>query len=306
MIIDIIGPGAIGRLVALALPDHCVVRLRHPRWHQPEPAELSDDTGRSRNVTALPLTDPASISAAIVTTKAAQAVPAVKAVLPAMASHSELLLLHNGLGPQDDIARLLEARSDIGLRVGVTAQGAVRVGPDPLAAGWRLSLRHTGNGPTSLGPWTDQCTLTELGQTLLDSDLRATWLNSSLAVRQQVWTKLIVNCAINPLTAVLQVRNGELLSADAEAQWRPVVAEATAVAQGEGLDLNPNDMIDQTRQVMRQTRHNESSMYQDVRNHRPTEVAFILDPVIRHADQHGIPVPALRELRRRLAKVTQE
>lgn len=300
MIVDIIGPGAIGLHLALALPATTQVRLRHPAWQAQSEQWLGDDQGRSRHVQCLALTDPAPVSAAVVTTKSGQVIPALVDLNAALTTSAEVLLLHNGMGPQDEAARVLSGDTGLSLLVGVTSEGAVREPHDR----WRI--RHTGQGPTWIGPWTNDQEPGPLGRCLMASGLAAGWLSSARDMRQRVWEKLIINCAINPLTALYDIPNGDLRSDQYTARWQAIVAEATRVAQADGLPLSINAMQQRVQSVLDGTARNFSSMHQDIAHGRPTEAPWILGSVIKRAITHQLAVPELQTLYDAIAKIDRQ
>ncbi|TGG95002.1 2-dehydropantoate 2-reductase [Natronospirillum operosum] len=291
MQIDIIGPGAIGLHCALSLPDDCLVRLRHPAGRG-EQLTLSDDTGRCRDCNLLALNDPAPITAAIVTTKAGQVAAAVQACLPLLSAQAEVLLLHNGLGPQDEVAGWLGPQQH--LYAGITTEGALRLE--------RGRIRHTGRGQTRVGPWREPLPPGPLIQALRRSTLQAQWLPTPAAVRTALWQKLIINCAINPLTALHDLPNGGLAEPELRQQWVGLVQLGVRIAVAEGMALDAGDMIRQVEAVIRATARNYSSMHQDLHHGRSTEVNAILGPLIERGLYHGIDTDSLRALQDRLAK----
>lgn len=292
MPIDIIGPGAIGLHVALSLDPSTPVRLRHPNAKAGQTDTIEDDRGRRRQVEwhGFSARSP-RIQQAIVTTKAYQVVDALTAMLPCLSDPSEVLLLHNGLGPQEQAACLLPTGAR--LLAGATTEGALRITPG--------QIRHTGTGTTWLGPWAAPAPPGGLARALVASGLNALWEASPARVRQRLWEKLIINCAINPLTALENRPNGELAQPALRSQWVSLVAEATQIARLEGIALDPNTMTDQVDTVISGTAHNYSSMHQDLRHGRPTEAPQILGTLIEKADAHELAVPSLRSLWQRLS-----
>jgi 2-dehydropantoate 2-reductase len=109
-----------------------------------------------------------------------------------------------------------------------------------------------------------------------------------------VWRKLAINAVINPLSAVLGVENGRLLPL--RRTTRGLVEELAAVARREGQVLDPVRTAAKVRASMVQTSTNVSSMLQDVRAGRPTEIDWINGAVVRLADRHGLAVPQHRQL----------
>ncbi|WP_318066381.1 ketopantoate reductase C-terminal domain-containing protein, partial [Clostridium boliviensis] len=74
-----------------------------------------------------------------------------------------------------------------------------------------------------------------------DEGVRIEW--ESPIVRR-IWEKVMVNCAINPLTALLRIRNGELLRSDeALSLMESVVEEAVSVARAEGVGLEADAVL---------------------------------------------------------------
>lgn len=292
MKVDVIGPGAMGLHCALALPSAVQVTLRHPDF-ETGVLDIADDTGRRRQVTTRPLADRAPIDAALVTTKAGRAEAAVVACLPALEPDAEILLLHNGLGPQDRIGAALDARQR--LYVGVTTEGALRESP--------TRVRHTGRGSTLAGPWTTDLLPGPLVRQLQHSSLRLQWEPEPLQVRQAVWRKLIVNCAINPLTALHNVPNGALLEDRFRAQWQALTRLACQVAVAEGILLDSDQMQQQVESVLHGTARNFSSMQQDVAHGRATEAPEILGELIRRGTDHGLDMTPLSDLAGRLDRL---
>jgi 2-dehydropantoate 2-reductase len=107
-----------------------------------------------------------------------------------------------------------------------------------------------------------------------------------------VWRKLAINAVINPLSALLRVPNGQLL----QLPWitRALVQELVQVARREGQELEVAATLAKVASSMRQTSRNSSSMLQDVRAGRRTEIDWINGAVVRLAGKHGIDAPTHR------------
>ena len=108
-----------------------------------------------------------------------------------------------------------------------------------------------------------------------------------------VWGKLVVNAAINPLTALLRVPNGELLErSSAREMMRALADEVAQVAKAEGIRLPFPDPAAAAEEVAFKTAGNHSSMLQDVLRGAPTEIDAICGAVTRTAQKHNLQVPA--------------
>jgi 2-dehydropantoate 2-reductase len=107
-----------------------------------------------------------------------------------------------------------------------------------------------------------------------------------------LWGKLLVNCGINALTALLRVPNGELLKrADAENLMIRAAQECACVAQARGIRLPFPDPAVRVKEVAKQTETNRSSMLQDILRGAPTECDAINGAVAREGKKLDVPTP---------------
>jgi 2-dehydropantoate 2-reductase len=108
-----------------------------------------------------------------------------------------------------------------------------------------------------------------------------------------IWGKLVINAAINPLTALLRVPNGSLLkSPSARQMMRALATETAQVAEAEKVSLPFSDPIAAAQDVASRTAANHSSMLQDVLRGAPTEIDAICGAVVNIAQKHNIHTPA--------------
>src|SRR2546427_2340422 len=138
-----------------------------------------------------------------------------------------VLSLQNGLGNYETLARHLGKTSVI---VGSTTEAALMAKPGLVL--------HTGHGQTWLGEYdgreSDRCN--QIGQVLRKAGLPARSIRN---IRSVVWRKAIVNSAINPLSALTHLTNGELgHSKDLLSVMGEAIREGCTVAEAEGLDLD--------------------------------------------------------------------
>jgi 2-dehydropantoate 2-reductase len=107
-----------------------------------------------------------------------------------------------------------------------------------------------------------------------------------------MWGKLVINCAINPLTALLRLKNGELLERPPAREMMGVLAQETAqVAIAEQIRLPFQDPIAAAEEVAQKTAANQSSMLQDVLRGAPTEIDAICGAVVKVAQKYNLPTP---------------
>ena len=113
--------------------------------------------------------------------------------------------------------------------------------------------------------------------------------------RKLVWGKLVASAAINPLTALLRLKNGQLLERDERRRLLGELARETAsVARALGVELPFDDPLAAVEWVIRQTASNSSSMLQDVLRGSQTEVDAINGAVVALGQANGVPTPLNR------------
>ncbi|MES2917584.1 MAG: 2-dehydropantoate 2-reductase [Pseudomonadota bacterium] len=274
----VLGVGAIGGLWALRLAGRRLPVVLLGRSPAPFRQLVLEDGGtRSSEIfDQATATACGTIRHLLLATKAHVTATALAPFLPALAAGAVVVLLQNGMGAED----LLRAmRPDLRLLVAVTTDGVFRPAPD------RLVL--AGRGDTWLGA------LNPEDDALARATAEALGMGHAPDIQARRWLKLAMNCAINPLTALLHCRNGELLERpDALATMRETCAEVAAVMRAEGLAATADELFQQACDTARRTGGNTSSMHADVMAGRGTEIGFLNGFVAARAAAHGIPAPA--------------
>ncbi|MBN1888242.1 MAG: pantoate--beta-alanine ligase [Thermoflexales bacterium] len=196
------------------------------------------------------------------------------------------LTLQNGLGNLEQLVAVVGPQRSA---LGVSMQGATLLGPG--------HVRHGGDGPTVLAttPATE-ARLQELATLLRQAGFETSLVDDARAL---VWGKLVVNAAINALTAILRVPNGALAEQeDARELMSEAARETAAVAQALGIALPYADPAGRAVEVARKTAVNRSSMLQDVLRGTPTEIEAINGAVVELGRQLGLPTPVNETLLR--------
>lgn len=241
--------------------------------------DLADGRRLAARVHATP--DPADckdVRLALVLVKSWQTGRAAAQLKTCLARDGLAVTLQNGLGNRETLARFL-GRSRVGL--GITTMGATLLGPG-LA-------RQGGEGLTSLEAHPRLGPLPDL---LDEAGFRVETVADARALQ---WGKLVVNSAINPLTALLGVPNGVLLERPgARALLAGLAGETAAVAASLGVELPFADPVAAVEAVARATAANHSSMLQDLRRGARTEIDAICGAVTRAAQRLGVPAPLNR------------
>ncbi len=201
-------------------------------------------------------------------------------ILPAIGDSTIVLTLQNGLTNAEVISQILGADRVI---AGVTSHGATLLGPG--------HVRHAGVGGTTIGePAGGISPRAERIADILTSAGIQTEISSN--IYDSIWTKLIINAAINPLTAIAKLRNGELLEHDETRELLSMAAEeAASVARLAQSSLTVDNATSVVEAVCKATSSNISSMLQDVLRQRRTEIDAINGAIVNRAKKIGIKSP---------------
>jgi len=219
--------------------------------------------------------DCAGTKQALVLVKSWQTVRAAQQLNECLAEPGLALTLQNGLGNREALIQYLGPGR---VALGITTTGATLLGPGMVKAGGEGTISMERN--PALGP---------LEQALRSANFSVQIVEDALSL---VWGKLVVNCAINPLTALLHLKNGELLERPSIREMMGVLAQETAqVAAAEKISLPFQDPIAAAEEVARKTATNQSSMLQDVLRGAPTEIDAICGAVVKIAQKHSLPTP---------------
>jgi 2-dehydropantoate 2-reductase len=119
---------------------------------------------------------------------------------------------------------------------------------------------------------------------------------STDSIEKDLWAKMLYNCALNPLGAILGVPYGALAdAASTRALMDRIVEEVFAVMVAAGYQTHwpqPRQFLDIFySRLVPDTAAHESSMLQDITAGRRTEIDALNGAVIRLAQEHRIPVP---------------
>ncbi len=286
MRVVVLGTGALGCLFAARLSAHAEVWMLGT-WAEGVAAvqqsgirvEESDHTWFA---TVRAADDPAAVTAAdvaLVLVKSYQTGRAATWAAQVLAREGLAVTLQNGL---DNGPRLAAAVGDERTAIGVTFEGATLLGPG--------HVRHAGCGPTHIGALPAAATrLAAFVSLLQEAGFDA---HPAPKVEGMLWGKAVVNAAINPLTALWRIPNGELLAnQDRRALLAALAQEAAAVASARGVALPFDDPVARVEAVCRATAANRSSMLQDVDRGRPTEIDSINGIIVAEGRRLGIPTP---------------
>ena len=213
---------------------------------------------------------------AIVLVKAWQTERAARQLADCLADDGLALTLQNGLGNRET---LIESLGTDRVALGTITVGATLLGPGLVKVGGDGIISIERN--QALGP--------------IEASLKSAkfQVNTVEDAQSVVWGKLVVNAAINPLTALLRIPNGELLNRPSAREMMGKLArEVAEVAHAENIQLPFDDPLVMAEDVARKTAANHSSMLQDVLRNAPTEINAICGAVVKAGQKHNIDTPA--------------
>lgn len=230
----------------------------------------------------LPGTETLRIQQLLVCTKAQDTAAALRSIQRHLEAGAEVIVLQNGIC-NPPAAELLPAQS---VFTAITGDGAYLTDTGDVV--------HAGRGETWIG-----CQPSLLAKLPTDNlNIRCC---DDIAFRQ--WKKLAINAAVNGLTAIHQCRNGKLLdNAEALHSIDLICAEVATLSAKQNINLGFDALRTSVQQTLRDTANNFSSTYQDIANHRPTEIDAINGYLCELAKQLQIDCP---ENRRILQQVKQ-
>jgi 2-dehydropantoate 2-reductase len=217
----------------------------------------------------------------LVCTKSYDALSGLKHLSKHISERTILVLFQNGLGSQYDV---LQAFPDNPIFAAVTTEGANKVS--------KVNVIHAGKGLTRIGALSKTAENEALAKKLL-SHLQAPSVDEQLSICfehniwKALWHKLVINCAINPYTAILDCPNGEVhLSERFKDDWPRLKKELSELLIDAHHPLPENSINRLVMDVMNNTHHNISSMLQDIRTNKRTEIADINGFAARFLKSH--------------------
>jgi len=237
---------------------------------------LSDGTEKAYGVKASSDTrDFLGAHSALVLVKSWQTKRAADQLFECLAADGVALTLQNGLGNREKlVARLGVERVALGVTTGgasLLAPGRARVGGEGVIS----AERHP--------------RIASLVAMLRAADFE---VDLSDDVAALLWGKLVINAAINPLAAVLDVPNGELLVRPSARELSAALArEVASVAAEKGVTFSFGDPVEAVEAVANATALNFSSMLQDVRRGARTEIDAICGAVVSAGREVGVLTP---------------
>ncbi|ODQ80172.1 hypothetical protein BABINDRAFT_129462 [Babjeviella inositovora NRRL Y-12698] len=254
------------------------------------------------------------IETLVVTTKVHQTAEALKPYLKCLTPASDVIFIQNGMGLADELAVLWDARARPRLYQGVISHGAVR------SSDYDFHIHHMGNGSLTISAIPDSMEGFRYNQHNTTSDKprlvemlqngrgleKTNELNVTYTTPYELMLlqmeKLVANACINPLTALYDCYNGELLQvAQVSGMFSEIIRECVRVLYKEyrfleqdpaaSVRLGHERLLSFVVDICQKTAKNSSSMRQDLVHLRESEIDYINGYVVRLARKHNVHVP---------------
>ncbi|CDH22917.1 2-dehydropantoate 2-reductase [Xenorhabdus bovienii] len=275
MKITVLGCGAIGKLwlVALSQQNHDIqawIRVPQPFVS----VRIDNFNGKvfDQQFSANDEKHLAESELLLVCLKAWQVSDAINNLAPKLSPHCPILLLHNGMGSQEEFLPLPNP-----ILLGVTTHGSYQENG---------IVYHKSQGITHIGSTTANADKFSFLADVLHYALPdVAWHNEIHTIS---WLKLAVNCIINPLTVIYDCKNGNLLQHTAQIDL--LCDEIHQVMERDNLHTTKQMLVDYVMNVIEQTSENYSSMLQDIRAQRHTEIDYITGFLLRRARAYGLSI----------------
>ena len=214
----------------------------------------------------------------LLTAKVTDSAAALVPLAPLVRDDTTIVSLQNGLG-SEQIARVALGGRGLVLR-GITQFGAIFETPGAIkymAAGYTIIEQHQRSD--------------RIAQVLTAAGLECR-ISSDIAT--DVWHKTVVNCVVNPITAMLGCEVGGIANPQLIPLKQLVIDECVAVAETQGVTFDL-DFMQQINETFAPSR-NIASMQQDLLRGRPTEIDYMNGAVAALGARQGVPCPVNRAL----------
>jgi 2-dehydropantoate 2-reductase len=293
----VVGAGAVGSFYGamLARAGRRVVLIGRP----PHVAAIERDGLRldmAGQVETVPIDASASLDAVrgadlvLFCVKSTDTEHVARELAPLLEPHAVVLSLQNGVENAATIARHVRQTVVPAVVYVATAMG----GPG--------TVRHFGRGDLVIGTL-DRSTAGDESSIGVLKELAATFGTAGIKVTvsddvtAELWSKLLVNCAFNAISAVAQAPYGRLVSLPEVREVQElIVREVVALAQAEGIALEVEPSLQAVERIARTMPAQLSSTAQDVARGKRSEIDHLNGFIARRGRELNVPVPVNQTL----------
>jgi 2-dehydropantoate 2-reductase len=219
---------------------------------------------------------------------------AAREMQPFLAQNTTILSFQNGIDNPDRI------HSAIRLHAVPTA---VYVAAEMTAPG---RVTHTGRGDLVIGHragWPREPDLEPLAAMFEQAEVPC---RISDDIASELWTKMVMNCAWNALSALTRAQYGRVVQSNPVRDFgMRAIGETLAVARAEGVLLSEQAVVEAALRLAEKMTGATSSMAQDIARNRPTEIDSLNGYVVRRGATLGIATP-VNEILVAMVKLLEE
>ncbi len=200
-------------------------------------------------------------------------------IKPVLTDRTVILTLQNGVDIEDRIIRVLDRDQVVG--------GVAFIYSKIVEAG---VIEHYKRGGVTIGELMgNQSERVQAIAELFKQSALPCRLSDD--IRRTKWEKMCWNCVFNPLTVVINDRVAKAIDDPEMLRLiHGIVAEVAAVAAGLKVVLD-DDIADKVVQWTQEIRDIHTSMYDDWKAGRPTEIDSLNGYVVQRGRELGIPTP---------------
>ncbi|MFN7999046.1 MAG: 2-dehydropantoate 2-reductase [Bryobacteraceae bacterium] len=210
---------------------------------------------------------------------------AAAALQPYLRAESLVVSLQNGV---DNVDRIRTA-TGIAAVPGVVYVAAAMAGPG--------HVKHSGRGDLILGGRAGCAPDEKIAALARMFENAEVPCRVSGRVQEDLWAKMIMNCAFNAISALGRSRYLPMVRFQPVRDlMQMVITEAVSVAQAEGAQLSETEMTEAAYQLGEAMAGALSSTAQDLNRGKPTEIDSLNGYVVCKGEALGIPVPVNRTL----------
>lgn len=284
--IGIIGLGAIGCLLSSQIPQGSNIFALPSKPNLTSIHFQLDENGDSSQY-SIPVWQDERLDVIIICCKATQCLSALELWKNAIQPDSQIVLLQNGMGQHELVASILPNNT---IFAASTTEGAYKKSAHHIV--------HAGQGITHWGYYS-------AANTSSTSIVPAFKLDITQLKGQHKWheniadiliAKLALNVVINPLTVKYDCLNGDLIDDQRLMQeLKDLCLETEGFFKAIHWSLN-FDLTERVKSVAELTARNRSSMLQDIRAQRETEVDFINGFLLNKAKTINYSLPRHQKL----------
>lgn len=231
--------------------------------------------------------------AIIITVKGYQLPLLIEQLSTWLSINTRLVLIQNGMGGAQMLAQAFPKNI---IYAGTTTDAVYKVNED--------TYQITATGKLDIGPLWNMPATQSYTPNINDINKEKAWVNTFSACHPNVeyhddiapalYKKLAINAVINPLTALLQIKNGQLNQH--VTQVDKLKKEIFEIYSAAKINCSPHTLSHAIDAVIMSTSNNWSSMQQDVKHKRQTENETLLGYLLVLSQKHALNTPFIKKL----------